>query len=122
MTKILLSVVDFALPAPRTGSIDVYSGFGRGSVVGTELHKEIQEKKKAANEKYEAEVSISQQLPFQDYLFDISGRMDGVYRHKKLMIEEIKSSFNIFELRNYLLNAQEEHPYCLQLKTYGYFH
>lgn len=122
MKTFSLSVIDFALPAPRTGSIDVYSGFGRCPSIGTEIHQEIQQIKKKTIDQYEAEVPISQSLSFQNNIFHISGRMDGVYRFERTLIEEIKSSFNIFELRNCLLDAQNEHPFCLQLKTYGYFH
>lgn len=120
--KITLSVIDFALPAPCKGSIDIHSGFGRVPQQGLDIHQMIQREKKEKHPRYEAEVAISHDVIYEDYHFTIAGRMDGIYHGKRLTIEEIKSTFNIFELRQILLNAQEEHPYCLQLKTYGYFH
>lgn len=119
--KISISVTDFALPAPRRGSIDTHSGFGHGQFTGNELHKLIQQDR-AEDSSYQSEVWISHEFPFDDYVFIISGKMDGVFSKKKVKIEEIKSSFNIFELLRYLKADSDQHPYCLQLKTYGYLH
>lgn len=47
--------------------------------------------------------------------------MDGFLDGDKPLIEEIKSTFNIWELAKHL-RRKEHHPYCLQLLTYGYFH
>jgi DNA excision repair protein ERCC-2 len=48
--------------------------------------------------------------------------MDGFYKHEPPRIEEIKTSFNIFELKQKLRDPGSSHPYCLQLQTYGYFY
>lgn len=56
------------------------------------------------------------------FSFEIRGKMDGFFAGHPSRIEEIKSSFNIFELQRRLLDSNFEHPYCLQLRTYGYFH
>ena len=120
--KIILGITDFALPTPKKGSIDLFSGFGNSLSMGAEIHKLVQAEKVEKYSNYEAEVSISHEFSYDDYTFIINGRMDGVYRNEKLKIEEIKSGFNIFELYRYLKNTQDDHPYCLQLKTYGYFH
>ncbi len=37
-----LGVAEFALPAPKTGSIEMYSGYGPFPQVGQEFHLEIQ--------------------------------------------------------------------------------
>lgn len=51
--------------------------------------------------------------------------MDGVFEGSSdgngIKIEEIKSAFNIRDLAK-RLRDDESHPYCLQLKTYGYIH
>src|SRR5205823_4444146 len=51
----------------------------------------------------------------------VSGRMDGFYDKTPPRIEEIKSAFNVHELRR-KLEEQPTHPYLLQLRTYGYFY
>lgn len=126
MKTVSLSVSEFALPAPRTGSIDIYSGFARGAEVGSEIHAEIQAQRAKEYSNYHSEISISHEFERSGFRFQILGRMDGIFvpdsRHKTAKIEEIKSSFNIFELGKKLRRAPDEHPYCLQLRTYGYFH
>lgn len=122
MKKITLSVVDFALPAPRVGSIDVYSGFGRTSLLGLRLHQQIQQKRVEENPHYRAEVQISHAFTRGPFTFEVGGRMDGFFGEERPKIEEIKSNFNIYELFRRLKETPGEHPYCLQLKTYGYFH
>ena len=126
MKTVSLSVSEFALPAPRTGSIDIYSGFARGAEIGSELHLEIQEKRAKEFPNYHAEISISHEFERGGFCFKILGRMDGIFvpaaKHNDVKIEEIKSSFNIYELGKKLRQAPDEHPYCLQLRTYGYFH
>ncbi|MHB1221127.1 MAG: ATP-dependent DNA helicase [Gammaproteobacteria bacterium] len=120
MIKIRLSLSDFALPMPMLGSIDSYSGFGNDAANGLKLHKIVQESRAITSKDYQAEVSIEHTFTTDKYMFTVSGRMDGFYAEKN-KIEEIKSSFNIFELSQ-RIKADNEHPYCLQLRTYGYFH
>jgi DNA excision repair protein ERCC-2 len=48
--------------------------------------------------------------------------MDGLFRTDPPRIEEIKTGFNIHELRRRLSGDPMGHPYCLQLLTYGYFY
>jgi DNA excision repair protein ERCC-2 len=48
--------------------------------------------------------------------------MDGIFRQDPPKIEEIKTSFNIRELARRLFDSPMDHPYCLQLQTYGYFY
>ncbi len=56
----------------------------------------------------------------EDYRFRIDGRMDGIFRADLPRIEEIKTGFNLHELRRKLSGNPLDHPYCLQLLTYGY--
>jgi DNA excision repair protein ERCC-2 len=48
--------------------------------------------------------------------------MDGIFRQEPPKIEEIKTGFNIRELKSRLSEKPFGHPYCLQLQTYGYFY
>lgn len=121
-SKIKLAVADFALPAPRRGSIDLYSGFGRGAEKGLEIHQLVQAERREEFETYQAEVPISQSFEWDGYQFEVSGRMDGYFDDETPRIEEIKTAFNVFELLNVLKARREDHPYILQLRTYGYFY
>ncbi len=121
--KLSLAVVDFALPVPRKGSIEMHSGFLRGSSdSGRELHLEVQANRKKMFPLYQAELPIAHTFEHGDYLFEVKGRMDGFYNDEPAKIEEIKSGFTIYDLYNRLKSEADDHPYCLQLKTYGYIH
>ncbi|MES3037554.1 MAG: ATP-dependent DNA helicase [Bdellovibrionota bacterium] len=120
--KISLSVTDFALPAPRKGSIEAYSGFSRGQEDGLEIHQRVQAERIKSDPQYKSEVIIKQCFDRDGFTFEVGGRMDGYWETDKPKIEEIKSSFNIFELLKRIKEAPTDHPYCLQLLTYGYFH
>jgi DNA excision repair protein ERCC-2 len=116
-----VSVRDFALPVPRTGSIEAHSGYGRAAAEGQEIHARVQKKRVKSDQSYEAEVAISREFIRQGYRFRIDGRMDGIFRSAPLKIEEIKTGFNIRELARSLSRNTLDHPYLLQLATYGYF-
>jgi DNA excision repair protein ERCC-2 len=118
--KISLAISKFAIPAPLRGSIDTYSGLGRGAEIGQEIHRRFQGLRKEEYRSYQTEVVLSHTFTRDKFIFEISGRMDG-FLSEPLRIEEIKSSFNIFELQK-RLRENNEHPYVLQLRTYGYFH
>jgi DNA excision repair protein ERCC-2 len=117
-------VREFALPSPLTGSIDLYSGFGRGLEDGSEIHRRIQEGRLKENSAYESEVSVSGKFENEDYIFEVDGRLDGFTPNSDgpPTIEEIKSAFNVWELSTVLKSNPVTHPYCLQLLTYGYIH
>lgn len=120
---ITLPVVEFAIPAPRRGSIDVHSGLGRASQIGQEIHQKIQLERATDFSDYEAEVAVEHDFVADGYIFRVGGRMDGVFRSANTFkIEEIKTSFNVYDLMRRLRDEQNEHPYCLQLLTYGYIH
>lgn len=112
----------FALPVPRTGSIEPRSGYDRSTAEGREIHLRIQKKRAQADSSYQAEVPVSRVFERGGYQFQVNGRLDGIFRHAPPIIEEIKSCFNLWELRRRLAHAGTDEPYSLQLLTYGYFH
>ncbi len=120
----LISVAlrDFALPAPRTGSIETHSGYGRSFEEGREIHVRVQRKRAKSDPSYEAEVPVTCTFDREGYRFRVDGRMDGIFRREQPLIEEIKTSFNIGDLSRRLAKNPVGHPYSLQLLTYGYFH
>ncbi len=93
-----VAIRDFALPVPRTGSIETHSGFGRAAVEGQEIHLRVQRKRARSDPSYEAEVAISRSFEREGYRFRIDGRMDGIFRNDPPRIEEIKTGFNIRDL------------------------
>lgn len=120
LKTVRLSVGEFALPAPLRGSIESHSGF-HSTELGRQIHAMVQQKRKKAFPDYEAEVSVSHAFTGAEYEFAVGGRMDGFFSGAP-RIEEIKTSFHTGELVRRLRAAPLEHPYCLQLATYGYFH
>lgn len=122
MKLITIPLRDFALPSPRTGSIEAHSGYGRSAAEGQEIHRRVQKKRAKADPRYQAEVPLSALFDREGYRFRIDGRMDGLFRHDTPQIEEIKTGFNVRELARRLADNSMEHPYSLQLLTYGYFH
>ncbi len=124
LPRIRLSVRDFALPCPRVGSIDAYSGYSRSALEGIEIHQAVQAERKKSDPNYEAEVSLAHVFGGADHAIGydvaIEGRIDGISRGEKIRIEEIKSTFNLRELRRALEERGDSHPYVLQLRTYGY--
>ncbi len=113
---------DLAVPVPRTGSIEASSGYGRAAAEGQEIHARVQRKRIRSNPSYMAEVPVSREFEREGYRFRISGRMDGMFQGDPPTIEEIKSSFSLRELAGQLTDRPLDHPYSLQLQTYGYFH
>lgn len=123
MKKISMGVQEFAIPSPLTGSIEANSGLGPNSLQkGIELHLRIQEQRKREFPEYLPEVRISHEFSFEEFTFEIEGRMDGMIPGDEPWIEEIKSSFNVHELRKMIQERWDNHPYVLQLQTYGYMH
>lgn len=122
LKTIVIPLREFALPVPRTGSIEAHSGYGRAAAEGREIHLLVQKKRAKSDPAYEAEVPINGEFQCGPYHFRIDGRMDGIFRRDPPTIEEIKTSANIRELSKRLVNDPLNHPYCLQLLTYGYFY
>src|ERR1700690_2533695 len=92
------AVRDFALPVPRTGSIEAHSGYGRPAAEGQEIHVRVQKKRAKSDPAYQPEVPVSGLFDRGGYRFRVDGRMDGIFRHDPPLIEEIKSGFNIREM------------------------
>ncbi len=120
MQVIHLGIADFSIPVPRTGSIEAHSGYGPVPMVGQEIHEAIQRQRREQFPNYEAERRISQSFERESFRFQVSGRMDGFIPGLTPAIEEIKSTYNIDDLRH-ALEKNKIHPYSLQLQTYGYF-
>jgi DNA excision repair protein ERCC-2 len=102
MVKVKLSVREFALPSPLTGSIESDSGYHDSSEVGIEIHSQVQEKRRTEFPgSYQSEVKIVGSFERDDFEFQIEGRMDGIFDgddETKPVIEEIKSTFSLYDL------------------------
>ena len=122
MKLITVPLRDFAFPAPRCGSIDLHSGCGLAEALGQEIHRRVQKKRVKDDPSYRSEVPVSGFFDHGGYHFRIDGRMDGLFSHDPPKIEEIKTGFNIRDLAQRLAENLYEHPYSLQLLTYGYFY
>ena len=122
MKIIKLALQEFAMPAPRRGSIEPSSGFSTSMQKGIELHQQVQAERIAEIPDYQSEVSIFGSFDKEEYTFEVKGRMDGFIPGERPQIEEIKSSFNIFELGKKLKDKRFDHPYFIQLVSYGYFY
>lgn len=118
---IKVPITEFAVPVPRTGSIEVNSGYGLLSQDAPESHYAIQKQRIESVVGYRPEVRVNHSAKSGKFSFAISGRADGVYEHgSTLVIEEIKTAIDIKQLAQ-RLREDRYHPYCLQLRTYGYF-
>ncbi|MBX9723218.1 MAG: DEAD/DEAH box helicase family protein, partial [Candidatus Obscuribacterales bacterium] len=120
MKTVQLAVRDFALPVPRRGSIDVHSGYSLLNQ-GQEIHEYIQQKRKKEYPYYRSEVKTSHTFERESYKFVVSGRIDGIFDSVPVLIEEIKSTVNIHQLKA-KLELSHDHPYILQAQTYAYLH
>ena len=116
-----LSVREFALPAPRTGSIETHSGYGPLPQQGQQIHAELQGVRAASDGAYTAEYALVHSFSDQHLNVRVSGRADGFYAGDLPLFEEIKTAFDAPELVR-RLRAQPTHPYWLQLLTYLYIH
>ena len=119
---ITIAIVDFAVPVPRTGSLEAHAGYGRAAAEGQEIHQRVQKRRTKTEAGYEAEVQIGRVFERGGFCFQIKGRMDGLFRGEPPVIEEIKTCFNIGELKQRLAPPDSHHPYSLQLRTYGYLY
>lgn len=120
MRKINIDVRNFAVPSPLVGSIESHSGYG-SIHSGQDIHQIFQEKKEKENPNYTSEKHLSMTLVQKPYEFVVSGRADGFISGPLVIIEEIKSSFDVEGLHEKLLQ-NTNHPYYWQVKTYGYIH
>lgn len=119
--SIQIGVAEFALPVPRRGSIELYSGYGALPNVGQELHAEIQAQRVRENHLYVAEKWISHTFTRGKVRIVVGGRIDGFVPGLPPLIEEIKSAYQPEALEQ-ALARNPEHPYRLQLNTYAYLY
>jgi DNA excision repair protein ERCC-2 len=124
--SITLAVRDFAIPSPRQGHIEVNSGYGQifGSPLalaaeGRDLHAKIQKARQRKFAAYRSEVKVAHKFESDSYIFNVSGRVDGLVDGLVPEVEEIKSSVSPAELLS-RLKTDHDHPYALQLATYAY--
>lgn len=125
MKRIQIAARDFAVPVPRRGSIETHSGYDLLPQSGDEAHREIQRRRMANVAGYKPEVKLSHSFERDGFTFVVSGRADGIVegisKKRPAYIEEIKTAFDAKALYERLRN-DSEHPYCLQLLTYGYIY
>ena len=121
MKKIFLDVRQFAVPVPRVGSIETHSGYSAPPLNGQEIHQIIQKRRKKENTKYETEKKLGLVFETSEYHFSVGGRVDGIIESETVLIEELKTAFDIEALFQ-KLETNLNHPYILQLLTYGYFY
>ncbi len=122
MKTIKISLQDFAVPWPRQGSLAPSRGPSPDMQKGIELHLKVQKKRKSSSTTYESEKKISCSFEKEGWKFQVDGRMDGVYAGARPKIEEIKTTFALKELKESLEENLYNHPYGLQLLSYGYFY
>jgi DNA excision repair protein ERCC-2 len=88
--------------------------------LGIEIHQEVQkERQRELGDAYTAERPVEWTFEHRGYSIRVSGRIDGLISEDGTCIEEIKSTFDIRELRR---RIHSYHPYVLQLRTYGYLY
>lgn len=121
MKNLQLGITEFAVPSPRSGSIETYSGFGALPNVGSEIHGWIQQQRAVTDPGYQAEKWVTHSFAVDGYKIAVSGRVDGVFPSFPTRIEEIKTAYNPTELVK-ALDKSIHHPYRMQLRTYGYIH
>lgn len=117
-----MSVTDFGQKNVLNGDINETSGVGQVSAeLGTEIHREIQDRRSREIADYSREVQVAGQLPSStEASIKISGRIDGMWSDgDEVIIEEIKSTLNVRRL-SVLLQDDLEHSYILQVKIYGW--
>lgn len=121
MKKIFLDVRQFAVPVPRVGSIETHSGYSAPPLNGQEIHQIFQKRRKKENENYVTEKKLGHLFETGDYHFSVGGRVDGIIESETVIIEELKTAFESDTLYE-KLDGNFNHPYILQLLTYGYFY
>ncbi|EUJ48897.1 hypothetical protein MCOL2_16827 [Listeria fleischmannii FSL S10-1203] len=72
----------------KTGDIDTRLAGADRAQMGTKVHQELQN---AAGENYEKEVPLQIEYIYEDILFKVEGRADGIINQK--VIDEIKSTY-----------------------------
>lgn len=117
MDQIKISVGELINFVMRSGDID--QSFIRKEErmkQGQKIHQEIQKK---YGDGYKKEVPLSNKTIYQEILFDVSGRADGIYRKgEDILIDEIKSTTRDIDE----IDDKSNPLHWAQVKTYGYFY
>lgn len=116
MEKIKLSVHGLINFVMRSGDIDnTFTGISRMKE-GQRIHQKLQ---KEYGSNYEKEVVLKNETIYNNMVFSVEGRADGIYRKgKEVLIDEIKSTTRNLEDLKY--NSNPLH--WAQAKCYGYFY
>lgn len=88
---------------------------------GQEIHEHIQQQRKKEDPYYRSEVKVSHTFQRDSYKFVVGGRIDGIFDRVPVLIEEIKSTVNVHQLKA-KLELLPDHPYILQAQTYAYIY
>lgn len=121
MRTVKMDIRQFAVPAPRVGSIETHSGYGAPPLSGQEIHQMVQRKYERDIPEFVSEKPFSLTIAMSPYTLIVSGRADGFIAGSPTEILEFKTAFDVEELYKKIL-ADENHPYVWQLRTYGYIH
>lgn len=114
------NLVEFVL---RSGDIDTSFRSNVRAVEGTRAHQKVQ---KAQGDNYKAEVMLKQSFPYNDFLFIIEGRADGIIENEvdennlyvPITIDEIKSTNRSLDL----IDENYNMLHWAQAKCYGYIY
>jgi DNA excision repair protein ERCC-2 len=117
LKKILnIAVRDLVEYTLRTGDLDLTFFSADRPVQAIRAHQAIQDSKP---EEYDAEVSIHYAVDRDDYLLNISGRIDGVYMYpERVIIDEIKTTRKPLEV----VRKEENSIHWGQAKCYAYMY
>jgi DNA excision repair protein ERCC-2 len=116
--KLTIGVRDFALPIPRVGSIETHSGYATPNNSGQDVHRRVQDERTKLRRDYRPEYKLSHVFATEFYDFNVTGFSDGFFEEDEV-VEELKTAFDTKSLLA-KLEAESNHPYILQLQTYGY--
>lgn len=115
-----ISVRSLVAPLVQEGSIS-FGVSGMALRRGVELHARIQRERAQIASDYQKEVTYAQPFEVGARRFEISGRVDGRWDRKPVLMEEIKTTTRLSALERLLVSFRE-HPYILQIQTYAYLH
>src|SRR5699024_4638180 len=116
MDKIKLSVGSLINFVMRSGDIDNSFRQNKRAEEGRKIHQKLQ---KEYGDYYISEVFLKNETIFDDIIFEVEGRADGIYhKGKEVLIDEIKSTTRNLEELKY--NSNPLH--WAQAKCYGYFY
>ncbi len=87
--------------------------------LGVQIHRQLQESK-CLQGNYKSELLLKHTFEGKRFSFEVSGRADGVFYSREILVEEIKSSLSVEKLLETLME-DPYHPYRLQALTYAYF-